>query len=337
MLHPFRFIVCLLLLFVAVSVGCKAGSRFASADTAATISAAAQVRAVDLVDQGNELKEEGFTAQALDAFNDAVAENPKLTEAHLAIGDIFRERGVYEEADTAYRKAVVSDPNNFDARYLLGLTNHLRGDLDRAISSYRRALAINKDSFEANRDMGSAVMQSGKPQDAIKFAKRAVELDTESQAAWANLATAYSLAGDYENAVEAYRQTLALGDAAIPVLLGLADAHLKLGHFQRAENVLQAIEREGGSPIAKERMALVFFKQGKFAAAAEAYRVVLAQQPNDTAAMNGLGTSLMAIYLRDGEEDDMLRVEAIKFWRQSLSLRPNQGPLIDLLSRYTKE
>lgn len=337
MLHPLRLIVCLLLLFAAVSVGCKAGSRSASTQAAPAIPAAAQVRAVELVVQGREFKAEGFTAQALDAFSDAVAENPQLTEAHLAIGDIFRERGVYEDADVAYRKAVVSDPNNFDARYLLGLTNHLRGDLDRAIWSYRRALAINKDSFEANRDMGSAVMQSGKPEDAIKFAKRAVELNTESQAGWANLATAYSLAGDYENAVGAYRQTLALGDAAIPVLLGLADAHLKLGNFQRAENVLHAIEREGGSPIAKERMALVLFKQRKFSAATEAYRVALEQQPDDTALMNGLGISLMAIYLRGGEEDDKLRLEAIELWRQSLSLRPNQGPLIDLISRYTKE
>ncbi|MFK7790600.1 MAG: tetratricopeptide repeat protein [Phycisphaeraceae bacterium] len=338
MLHPLRSFVYVLLLFAVVSVGCKAGQRTSpKAAAAPVIPVQAQVRAEKLTEQGKELKKEGFTSQALKSFSEAVEENPQLTEAHLAIGDIFRERGVYEDADAAYRKAVVSDPNNFDARYLLGLTNHLRGDLARAISSYKRALVINKDSYEANRDMGSAVMQSGKPKEAIKYAKRAAELSPESQAAWANLAAAYSLTGDYENAVQAYRQTLELGDAAIPILLGLADAHLKLGNFQRAENVLHAIEREGGDPIAKERMGLVLFKQRKFAAAVEAYRRALEGQPNDTAAMNGLGISLMAIYLRDGEEDDKLRLEALGLWRRSLNLRPNQGTLIDLLSRYTQE
>lgn len=336
MLHPLRSFVCFFLLFAAALVGCKAGSG-STPGVKPVVPEQAQVRAEQLTEQGKELKKEGYTAQALDAFSEAVEENPKLTEAHLAIGDIFRERGVYEQADAAYRKAVVSDPNNFDARYLLGLTNHLRGDLARAISSYKRALMINKDSFEANRDMGSAIMQSGDPKEAIKFAKRAVEINPDSQAGWANLAAAYSLTGDYENAVGAYRQTLALGDAAIPVLLGLADAHIKLGNFQRAENVLHAIEREGGDAIARERMGLVLFKQRKFASAVEAYRAALEQQPNDTAVMNGLGISLMAIYLRDGEEDDKLRVEAIQLWRRSLSLRPNQGTLIDLISRYTEE
>lgn len=294
-------------------------------------------RALELTEEGVQLKGEGYTAQALAAFTEAVQENPQLTEAHLNIGSIFRERGLYDKADQAYRKAVVSDPNNFDARYLLGLTNQLKGDLPRAISSYKRALLINKNSYEANRDMGSAILQSGRPGEAIEFAKKAVELNPDSQAGWANLAAAYSLSGDYQNAVSAYRQTLELGDVAIPVMLGLADAHLKLGNYQRAENVLRAIEREGGDPIARERMGLVLFKQRKFEQAAEAYRSVLADNPRDTASLNGLGISLMAAYLRDGEEDDAMRVEALSHWRKSMNIRPDQISLVDLISRYSEE
>lgn len=339
MLHPLRSLVYIVLIFATASVGCKAGSGSASDQPvpANTVSEEAQAKALQLTDKGNDLKSEGFTAQALAAFTAAVEENPQLTEAHLGIGSIFRERGIYDKADTAYRKAVVSDPNNFDARYLLGLTNQLKGDLQRAISSYKRALMINKDSYEANRDMGSAILQSGRPDEAIAFAKRAVEINPDSQAGWANLAAAYSLSGDYKNAVNAFRQTLELGDAEIPVLLGLADAHIRLGNFQRAENVLHAIEREGGNPIARERMGLVLFKQSKFEQAAEAYRSVLTDNPSDTASLNGLGISLMAIYLRDGEEDENHRLEALALWRQSLNLRPEQGNLIDLISRYSKE
>jgi len=320
-----------------VLVGCQAGPPPQAQPVAPAGPTQVEVRAEQLADEGKQLKDKGYSAQALEKLTEAVEENPKLTEAHLTIGDIFRERGVYEDADAAYRKAVVSDPNNFDARYLLGLTNHLRGELKRAISSYQRALVIDKNSFKANRDMAAAVLQSGKPADAIPYAKRAVDLDPESQAAWANLAAAYSLTRDYENAIDAYRQTLELGEAAVPILLGLADAHLKLGNFQRAENVLLAIEREGGDPIARERMALVLFKQRKFEAAVQAYRAALQDAPDDTTALNGLGISLMAIYLREGEENDKLRREAIGLWRRSMSLDPTQSKVIDLISRYTKE
>jgi len=336
MLIRLPYVFCCLLILTSGVVGCRGRSADTS-DGAPVVEPDAASRAQVLSDEGKQLKSEGFTAQALTAFTSAVEENPKLTEAHLGIGDIFRERGVYDKADKAYRRAVVSDPNNFDARYLLGLTNQLSGDLPRAISSYERALRIRPNSYEANRDMGTAILQSGRPDDAIRFARKAVEINPESQAGWANLGAAYSLAGDYKNAVEAYRQTLELGDAAKPVMLGLADAHLKLGNFQRAENVLRAIERDGGDPIARERMGLVLFKQRKFEAAVEAYRSVLSDNTEDTAALNGMGISLMAIYLRDGREDEAMRLDALSLWRKSLSVRPEQRVLIDLISRYTKE
>lgn len=338
----FPFLIGALLLGSALVGGCGSGPGFvrdsdARAGSRVTPLTPEQVRAAQWANEGERLKQEGFTAQALAAFNQAIEDNPRLTEAHLGIGDIFREREVYDQADLAYRRAVVSDPNNFDARYYLGLTNHLQGKLDRAISSYKRALKIEPNSYLANRDMGSAILQSGRPEDSIAFAKRAVAINPESQPGWANLAAAYSLTGRYEEAVEAYRQTLELGDAATPILLGLADAHIKLGNFQRAENVLRAIEREGGDSIARERMGLVMFKQRKYDSAEKAYRQALQDSPSDTAALNGLGVSLMAIYLRDGENDETIRVEALTLWRQSLQLRPDQGALIDLISRYTKE
>lgn len=298
---------------------------------------AVPAEAKQLVDEGKRLKSEGFTAQALRAFTDAVADNPQLTEAHLGIGDIYRERGIYDTADKSYRRAVVSDPNNFDARYFLGLTNQLQGKLRQAIASYERALRIDPDSYLANRDMGSAILQTGDAAGSIRFAKRAVELNPQSQAGWANLAAAYSVVGDYKNAVGAYRQTLELGDAAEPVLLGLADAHLRLGNYQRAENVLSAYLRKNDSTIARERMGLALFKQRKYEQATDSYRKALTADPNDTAALNGMGVSMMAIYLRDGEEDEQTRMDALGLWRKSLSLRPEQRDIIDLISRYTKE
>ncbi|MFN3167042.1 MAG: tetratricopeptide repeat protein [Phycisphaeraceae bacterium] len=335
-------VICALSLVLAPLSGCGPrptgpGNPDAKARPAVTVPAEQQEKARVWSNEGERLKNQGFTAQALAAFNQAIDENPRLTEAHLGIGDIYREREVFDKADQAYRRAVVSDPNNFDARYYLGLTNHLQGKLDQAIASYQRALRIDPKSYLANRDMGSAILQSGRPSDSIAYAMRAVEINPESQPGWANLAAAYSLTGDYDKAVEAYRQTLELGEPAMPILLGLADAHIKLGNYQRAENVLRAIEREGGDPIARERMGLVLFKQRKFDAASAAYRAALKDTPNDTAALNGMGVSLMAVYLRDGEEDEELRREALALWRRSLQLRPEQGALIDLISRYTKE
>ena len=306
-------------------------------DAAAQAQAQARAQAQAHADRGKHLKKEGYTAQALSAFNQAVDENPALTEAYLGIGDIYREKADYQLAERAYRSAVISDRNNFDARYFLGLNSQLQGKLPEAIASYERALRIQPNSYLANREMGSAVLQSGKPAESIKFAKRAVELNPDSQPAWANLAAAYSLTGDYRSAVDAYRQTLELGDAQEPVLIGLADAHIKLGNYKRAENALLAMQRKADSPLARERMGLVLFKQRRYEEAVASYGAALSQNAKDTAALNGMGVSKMAIFLRDGEEDEAMRIEALGLWRRSLAIRPEQRFLIDLISRYTEE
>jgi len=334
MVHRSTTCLSVFLLALSLLVGC---GTTRDASTGSQSSKPAELRPEDWSAQGATLKEKGFPAQALAAFNRAIEENPKLTEAYLGIGSIYRERALYDQADQAYRRAVISDPNNFDARYYLGLTNQLQGKLTQAVASYQRALRINPNSFEANRDMGTAVLQMGRPDEAIAFAKRAVELNPASQSCWANLAAAYSVAGDYKKAVDAYRQTMELGDAEVPVLIGLANAHIKLGNYQRAENVLRAIEREGGDPLARERLGHVLFKLGKYEESSASYKLALTQMPNDTASLNGLGVCLMAIYLRDGGEDEKQRMEALSLWRKSLSLNEDQNVLIDLISRYTKE
>lgn len=288
--------------------------------------------------EARENRARGLNDNALAGFGRAIEENPMLTEAHLGMGDIFRERGTYQSAMNAYRRAIFADPNNFDARYYHGLTAHLMGKIGEAVASYQRALVIRPESFIANREIATALLQDGRHEDAVAYAEKAVELDAESQMAWANLAVAYFYSGQFDQAVAAYRQTLELGDPQTPILLGLADSHMRLRNFQRAENVLRAVVREeSGNPIAQERLAVVLFQQQRFEESRQAYVSVLRSSPNDTAALNGLGVSLMALYLAGGENDEKLRHQALASWRKSLQIRPDQNMLIDLISRYSKE
>lgn len=335
MLTRVLFIVCALAAYPALLVGCSLQQvTFSKTSEPAP---RPKSRATALTQEGQRLKAEGFNTQALNVFTQAVEINPAMTEAHLGIGTIYREMARYIDADRAYRNAVRSDPNNFDARYFLGLTYQLRGKPLEAIKSYKLALRIDPNNALANRELGTAYLQSGQPAMAVVYAERAVKLGPESQAGWANLAAAYSLAGEYRKAVDAYRKTLSLGEAELPVLIGLADAHIKLGNYPRAENVLDEVLRQEDSALARERMGLTQFKQRKYEKAVEAYRLALAQSPNDLASLNGLGVAYMAIYLRDGEEDETLRRRGLELWRKSLQLDFKQQFLIDLIARYTEE
>jgi tetratricopeptide (TPR) repeat protein len=297
-----------------------------------------QASSSDAVNQGQRLRERGDLDAALKAFNDALADNPDLVDAHLGVGDVYRDQADYPRAEQAYQQAATLDPQNFDAHYYLGLTRQLLGRIGDAISAYRRAIALRPDSPQAHRDLAAAYLQNRQPQSALATARRAVELDPDDQPAWFNLAAALSLTQDYEAAVQAYRRAAELGPLPEQIGLGLADAHLRLGNLDRAVNtLLNLTARNPRSAVGHERLGYAYFRQRKFVSAADAYQQAVELAPRSTSALNGLGAVRMTQFLlasRDSPGDFALRDQARALWRQSLTVNPDQSVIIDLLNRY---
>ena len=291
-------------------------------------------RARGYVNQGDAQRESGMLREALQSYEQALVENPRITAAHMGIGSVYRETGDFNKAKSAYLNAVELEPDNFDANYFLGLMRQLTGEVKQAIASYLRALTIDPDSIDANRDLASAYMQLGNATDARYYAKRATELDPDSQPAWANLAAVYSLLGDYEEAVLAYRQAAELGELAPPVLLGLADAHIRLDNYRRAINTLQRLIADHPSSTAYERLGFAQFKLREFEDALESFRTAVELDTTEVGAHNGIGVCLMTLYVEGGRENDYQRRQALAEWRKSLQINANQPKIVDLVARY---
>lgn len=294
----------------------------------------AEQRAQEHYQSGQVFLEDGLTSSALAAFGLAIEENPRLIEAHMGMGHIYRERDDFSKAKRSYRNAADIEPTSFDAQYHLGLMHQLLGEMPQAVRAYLLALAVDADDFAANQNLAAAYLQTGKPAEAIPYAQRAAQIQPDHQGAWSNLATAYRLAGEYDLAVQAYREALELGDLQQPILIGLASSHLRLGNFDRAINVLRAMVRVEPSAEAYERLGFAYFKQKKYQLALEQFRSALSLDENDVASLNGLGVCLMTRYLQGNRQNKAQQREAIQLWQKSISLRPEQPRIIDLITRY---
>jgi len=286
--------------------------------------------------QADEFLRKGLLDSALAAFGLALEENPRIVDAHLGMGHVYRQHENYDLAGNHYEQAAHLDPTNYDAHYYLGLMRQLAGRIQQAITAYLQALAINPNALEANRDLASAYLQTQATYQALPYAQRATELNPEDQNAWYTLATTYSLLGQHQKAVDAYRQAAELGDLAEPVMLGLADAHLKLGNYQQAMNVLRTYMRvvKTPAPLAHERLGYALFQLRQFDESLASYRNALAINPDDVAALNGAGACLMTLYIQSEREKFNLRDQALTMWRRSLTVNPDQERIIDLLSRF---
>ena len=295
----------------------------------------ASVPADQRVRAGQILKDNGQLNAALLEFNRALEDNPRSVDAVMGIGSVQHAREQYEQARETYRKAVGMDNTRGDARYFLGLMQQVLGEIGEAIQEYQRALELNPDDPNTHRDLATAYLQVGRPDLSLPHAARAVELQPGSQPAWCNLAVTYSILGRYEESLSAYRTATEIGELDAPVLLGMGDTHLKLGNFQRAVNTLAELVRQFPSAVAHERMGYALFRVYDFDNSMQHYRRSLAYDPNETAALNGLGACLLTDYLQQRNLRRKAKLhEALATWRSSLRLNPNQPQIVELLTRY---
>jgi len=320
----------------ALLLAASLGAGLAGCTTSADLKAQQDAEAQKAMSQANQYLEQGLDDSALAAFSVALEHNPELTDAHKGMGGIWKKRGQYADALNAFTRATQIDPGDFSAQYEKGLMHQLLGDVQLAIRTYLTALAIDPDSPVANRELASAYLQMGRPNEALPYAQRSARLDPDSQPAWANLAATYSLLGRYDEAVAAYREAAELGDLGDPVYLGLADAHIKLGNYDLAINVLQSLIRRSPSPTAHERLGYAMFKHPdrRYEQALRHFSTAVELNPNDTAALNGVGVTRMTLFLEGGGENKYHRDRAIDAWRRSLQINGRQPHITDLLSQY---
>jgi tetratricopeptide (TPR) repeat protein len=286
--------------------------------------------------QADRFLDKGLTDSALASFGLALEVNPRVTQAHMGMGHIYRERGDYEKASRRYEKVTELEPDNARAHYYLGQMKQMMGQVQAAVKAYLQTLTLNPDDPDANRELASAYLQMGNASQAVPYAKAATELDPENQGAWANLAAAYSLEGQHANAVDAYRQALDLGEPAEQLLLGLANSHVQLENYGRAINTLRSLIRRNPSAEAYERLGYAQFKQRQFEKALQNFEQALDEDPEHTAALNGVGVCRMTLYLEGNRQNPRQRQRALEAWRKSVKIRPDQPRIVDLLSRYSR-
>lgn len=286
------------------------------------------------VAQGNQLVTEGRYAEALQAFDRAISDNPLLVSAYVGAGDALRAQGDYAAAEKRYAKACEIDPSSFDAQYNHALTLQLLNRWPEAVSAYIRALAIKPGDFQANLNVATAYLQLNEPNQALPFGQRAAGADPNSGAARNNLGRIYAAMDRHAEAIVEFRQAAELMQPTSPLLLNLANSLGKDNRYEEAVNVLNQLIQTEPSPAAYERLGASLFKLRRYDASMAAFRTSLEIDPNHYPALNGLGVCLLNQFEFTGQNDEVARREAIRAMRRSLQLQPNQPAILNLVTRY---
>jgi tetratricopeptide (TPR) repeat protein len=126
-------------------------------------------------DLGCEL-ETASPGEARHAYEQALALDPGLADAHVNLGRLHHAAGEATRAETHYRAAIQHAPGDAIAHFNLGGLLDELGRSDEAIASYHRALAADPDFADAHYNLGLLFDALGRRPAAMTHLKAARRL-----------------------------------------------------------------------------------------------------------------------------------------------------------------
>ena len=158
--------------FEAAAVSPLAPARMADS---APASRPATRSAEEWFDLGCEL-EAGSPEEARHAYEQAIALDPALADAHVNLGRLFHHAGLTDRAETHYRAALAHAPRDPIGHFnLAGLLEEI-GRTQDAVAAYQHALAADPDFADAHYNLGLLLDSLGRRAGAMTHLRAARRL-----------------------------------------------------------------------------------------------------------------------------------------------------------------
>lgn len=309
--------------------------------------------------EGVVLADAGKFEAALLELSMAVADDPELSVAYAAAGDIYFKRGHLSGARDAYSKACRANPYSFSAQYKLGLVCWKLVELARsvddadnllsdAVGAYLRSLEIEPDDYDANINISACYFQLGKYRLAEQYCKAAIRIKPDSAGAYSNMGAIYDSQNRLYDAIRWYKMSLELDSKQPELLLNLASTYMRQKRWKPALNACAMVAEQQPKRAAPWVLTGICYKRWgqeyskvrnagsareKYARAAEAFERAMTLNPNSHTAYRNLGVVYMLQFLYDRSKID-LRDKAVEAWHRSLEIKSNQPDLRKLVKKF---
>jgi tetratricopeptide (TPR) repeat protein len=154
---------------------------------------------------------QGEPEAAIDAYRQALREDPKRAAYALAAADLLIDSGQYAKAEAVLADLAVRDPGNRIVRFKQGYAAQLSGNAEVAVQRYRELLEVVPGWALVLVNLSELLsIAEGTRVEALAMAQRAAKLSPDWDRAHWNLAQRAFEAGDRAQASKAVQRVLAL-------------------------------------------------------------------------------------------------------------------------------
>jgi predicted AlkP superfamily phosphohydrolase/phosphomutase/Tfp pilus assembly protein PilF len=178
---------------------------------------------------GIELRRQGKTREAVEAFQKAIDLNPSRPAPYLNMAMALFDRQQYTAADNVFLQAVTKGLPNADQWFVDFAALYRKGNMtSRAIALLYKGKELFPQSYLIASNLGSALAQAERYTEGLPELERALGLQPSSTTALNNLGALYAKREDYGRALDFWNRSLAINprQPQIRAAAGAAQTHL---------------------------------------------------------------------------------------------------------------
>lgn len=201
------------------------------------------------------------------------------------------EAGKFDAAEQAFQKAVAADPKDYTAHFNLALAYGFQHKDTESIAEYRKTLELQPKLYEAELNGGILLLRQKNPAEALPLFEDAASQKPREYRPRYYLAECQLQTGDPGKAQENYRLALELNPKSAGAEVGLAHALARQKKLAEAEpHFRQAAQLDPGYRDYLLELADLYEKDGKRDQALAIYR----EFPDNAAVQEHTGAMLLA-------------------------------------------
>jgi TolB-like protein/Tfp pilus assembly protein PilF len=190
---------------------------------------------------------ESYAEESRRAANQALALDPALAEAHLAMAIFYSQREWnWSAADAEFARAIAARPSLSDAHAEFSFHLQGLGRYEEGVAAARRAVLLDPLSPDHLSQHGRALFRARRYPEAIESFKKALEIDPNFGSALSRLIDVYLVTGQYAAAEPLLQKRReALGEASVQA----AQLYAKTGRLTEARALMMSSRNAAGGGI----------------------------------------------------------------------------------------
>lgn len=187
---------------------------------------------------------------------EAMEESLSTADKLFLKGIKLYEQDNFAEAAEAYQEAVQNNPEHWGYVFNLGLARKKMESFDQAVEAFRRAIELNPESFSVNKELAEALAKNENFEEAKPFFAKATELNPDDADAQFNYGVVLTNMGDQEGAMTAFKRAVEIQDDYADAYYQLATLQISQAQTEEAiknlEKFMELAPEHAQAPLAKQ-------------------------------------------------------------------------------------